>query len=85
MKMTRSRIIAAALGVAGVAVTVYASCTSPFPPYLTHTNNSTCNAEPCERACRLCCTAFDQPWTPAWVTCNGTCASVGGLCGDEEG
>lgn len=69
-------ITAATLGLfAGVATAAYLS---PFPPYLTHVNSTTCSTEPTQRACKVCCLQFypDTTVNIPGIACAGTCASL---------
>lgn len=86
MKLSRCQLAAAVLAVGAGVVAALAAYTSPFPPGLTHTSSSTCNTEPCPRACTLCCLHFHDNQSPECDYCrNVICASVGGMCNEPEG
>lgn len=86
MKRTRWHWTAAVLAVSAGVVAALAAYQSPFPPNLEHQSSSTCNTEPCPRACRLCCLHFHDNQSPEYAYCKDVlCASVGGMCNEGEG
>lgn len=78
---TKSNLVAGTLAVCGSAAMALAAWTSPFGSNLTHQNDSTCNAEPCERACKVCCAYFNGgPGNPGYNACVTNCTGLGSNC-----
>lgn len=76
-----SHCVAGLMVVCGSAAMAMAAFTSQFSPFNVHSNSSTCNTEPCSRACRICCAHFHGgPGILGYDNCELACRSVGGSC-----
>jgi len=84
--MRSSQILAAVLAIGGLAAVCAAWVSSTG---MTHTNDSTCPSETCQRTCRLCCLHFHPDNTSSdYLTCIGGCTELPSKCmepGDPGG
>lgn len=70
MSLKRSILVVALVS----ASTSFACWQSSFAPYICHENDSTCGSEPTQRACWICCSAFNGSiFTPGGVACAQNC------------
>lgn len=77
----KSSIVSGVLVVCGSAAMALAAWTSPFGTNITHLNDTTCNTEPCERACKICCAFFNGgPGDPKYLSCVANCVGLGPNC-----
>ena len=77
-------LLSSAFVVVAAATLVLASWTSPWGTV--HENDSTCNTEICERACRHCCLHFNPDNTSSgYLRCIAGCVGLGQNCGEPGG